>query len=303
MSLVEDFDQLTVDNIADFIRVGKEEHLQLDFKTINNPSLSNRDDRKNLAKCISGFANSAGGIVIWGVDARANAQGIDCAIGVVEINQLRLFVSRLNEFSSQSASPVVDGVRHRAIEMADDRGYAATLVPESESGPHMAKLGEDRYYKRNGQQFYRMEHFDLEDMFGRRQRPDLNIILTNRREPNSPNHEQLEFTILNVGRAIARHVGFFAEMRGAVVVRVDRIENVSHLNEGRQNFSYANDVNVFHPSGVSTRVGSVVFQRTNADADVSISINYYCEHMKPKRESILLRPEPPLILPIPVEAP
>ena len=30
----------------------------------------------------------------------------------------------------------------------------------------MAKLGEDRYYKRSGDSFRKMEHFDLEDMFG-----------------------------------------------------------------------------------------------------------------------------------------
>ena len=39
----------------------------------------------------------------------------------------------------------------------------------------MAKLGEDRYYKRSGDSFYRMEHFDLEDMFGRRKRPVLSL--------------------------------------------------------------------------------------------------------------------------------
>lgn len=39
----------------------------------------------------------------------------------------------------------------------------------------MAKLGEDRYYKRSGASFYRMEHFDLEDMFGRRKKPSLNL--------------------------------------------------------------------------------------------------------------------------------
>jgi hypothetical protein len=37
----------------------------------------------------------------------------------------------------------------------------------------MAKLGEDRYYKRSGDTFYKMEHFDLEDMFGRRKKPML----------------------------------------------------------------------------------------------------------------------------------
>ncbi len=301
MSLAESFDQLTVGDIAEFIRVGKEEHLQLDFKTINNPNFTARDDRKNLAKCISGFANSAGGVVIWGVDARENAQGIDCAVATAEINQLRLFIARLNEFSGQSASPVVDGIRHKAIETAGDRGYAVTLVPESGSGPHMAKLGEDRYYKRPGHQFYRMEHFDLEDMFGRRQRPDLSITINNRREPNNPDHEQLEVMILNVGRAVARHVGFFAEMQGATIVRARQILNVSHLNDGRQVFNYTNNTDVFHPNRVANRIGTVVFQRTNVDEDVSITFTYYCERMKPKKDSISLRPEPPAVPPNPIE--
>ena len=41
----------------------------------------------------------------------------------------------------------------------------------------MAKAGEDRYYKRSGASFYRMEHFDLEDMFGRRLKPKLNTVV------------------------------------------------------------------------------------------------------------------------------
>jgi hypothetical protein len=47
----------------------------------------------------------------------------------------------------------------------DDRGFAATFVPASDGGPHMAKLGVDRYIKRSGSQFL--------DMFGRRRRPQL----------------------------------------------------------------------------------------------------------------------------------
>jgi hypothetical protein len=37
----------------------------------------------------------------------------------------------------------------------------------------MAKGGVDRYFKRSGAGFYRMEHFDIEDMFGRRKKAKL----------------------------------------------------------------------------------------------------------------------------------
>src|SRR5262249_33289270 len=131
-----------------------------------------REDRKIFAQCISGFANSSGGIIVWGVDARQQ-DGVDYARERKEIEQLERFVSKLNEFTGQAVSPVADGIRHKAIETEGGRGFAATIVPESDSGPHMAKLGEDRYYKRSGTSFLRMEHFDLEDMFGRRPRPKL----------------------------------------------------------------------------------------------------------------------------------
>ncbi len=72
-------------------------------------------------------------------------------------------------------SPVVDGVRHRALHVESDRGFLVTLVPESPRGPHMAKSGEDRYFKRSGDSFIRMEHFDVQDMFGRRARPYLQL--------------------------------------------------------------------------------------------------------------------------------
>lgn len=119
MNLAELFDQLTVFDMTEFVRLRKEEHLQLDFKTVNDSSID-KDDRKNLAKYISGFANSAGGIIVWGIDARRDSHGIDCAIDAPQINQLGQFVARLNELSGQSTSPVVDGVRHKAIETSSD---------------------------------------------------------------------------------------------------------------------------------------------------------------------------------------
>jgi hypothetical protein len=39
----------------------------------------------------------------------------------------------------------------------------------------MAKLGEDRYYKRSGDRFYKIEHFDVADMFDRHRAPVLQV--------------------------------------------------------------------------------------------------------------------------------
>lgn len=178
-SLVELFDSLETDRIAEYIRTQQEEHLLLDFKTITRSDLSGSDDRKNLAKALSGFANSDGGLIVWGVEARKlKPDGPDCASGEKEIDNLPTFVSRLNEFTGSFVRPLVEGVRHRALPTKEARGFAVTIVPESDAGPHMALGGEGRYYKRSGSSFYPMEHFDIEDMFGRRRKPRFEVEFT-----------------------------------------------------------------------------------------------------------------------------
>lgn len=174
MDLVAEFEQLSASALDKYVTSQQEENLHLEFKTIGKRELT-RDDRKNFATALSAFANSDGGIVIWGVVAKRNEDGIDCASAVVGVESGEMLVAQLNEFTGSSTPPVVDGVRHRAISFPDGRHCVASLIPASDSGPHMAKAGEDRYFKRSGASCYRMEHFDLEDMFGRRKRPDLKL--------------------------------------------------------------------------------------------------------------------------------
>ncbi len=191
------------------IRDRKGEDLHLDFKTVGSADLDRRDDRKNLAIAVAGFANADGGLLVWGVDARPDRDGIDCAVEKQPIRPLTRFLARLNQLTADAASPVVDGVVHREIPLiGEDVGFAATLVPRSDSGPHMAKLGEDRYYKRSGSSFVRMEHFDVEDMFGRRPRAVINLThrVVRGGEPGFPHYwnARVILGIGNAGRGVAR---------------------------------------------------------------------------------------------------
>jgi len=294
MDLNETFERLAVDQISEFVRLGQEENLHLEFKTIANSNLRGGDDKRNLAKCISGFANSSGGIIVWGVDARKNAQGIDCASATKEIVSPRIFVSRLNELTGEAVSPVVDGIRHKTIEITPDLGFAATLVPESDSGPYMAKLGDDRYYKRSGDSFYRLEHFDLEDMFGRRQRPRLLVRLNNLLFSADNTQELLRFTLQNMGRAIAKHVGFFVKLENVEIVDVsgDSLQNVSHLNEGRTMISYTNELGVIHPNGIGIFAGHIQFRRKKIGENVIVNVTSYCENALVQTATVVLAPLP-----------
>jgi hypothetical protein len=294
MALQEQYDALTVDEVAQLIAQGQEEHLQLEFKTTKADM--NRGDRRELAKCISGFANSSGGIIVWGVVARQNGQGIDCATAPEEIEPVRLLLARLNEHTGRAASPIVDGIRHKILETSPNRGYAVTLVPESLSGPHMAKLGEDRYYKRSGASFYKMEHFDLEDMFGRRPKPDLHLTAIPM-DGLGDERERVAFGLQNRGRALAKHVGFVAAFNNANIKNVSGppMANVTSLNNDKATVSFEDNAGVVHPLETAmTNVGWAAFTRLDRTRAVRVEVTWYCEHM-PARQEVFELPPPPLV--------
>ncbi len=174
MTIEEQFESLDVRTVERYVAERKSETLQLDFKTVADQPMRNTDDKKNFAKALSGFANSDGGIVVWGVQTDKVAD-VDVAVSERPVPNVQALEGRLLELESEAVSPSVDGVRHKALQRPDGSGFAATLVLASDRGPHMAKLGEDRYYKRSGTSFRRCEHFDLDDMFGRRPKPKLSL--------------------------------------------------------------------------------------------------------------------------------
>jgi hypothetical protein len=186
-----------------FVQDKREEDLYLEFKQLtapdHQPGRLVKEDRKNFAKAVSGFANSAGGVLVWGIIARKD-DGVDAAQELRPIPRVDQVKGELLSHTGEAASPIVDGITHRAIALRNGSGFIVTYVPASDVGPHMAKLGENRYYKRSGDSFYPMEHFDIADMFGKRARPDLVIAL----RPLDSTGTDVMLGLKNVGRGIAR---------------------------------------------------------------------------------------------------
>lgn len=236
MDLEKFYRRINKKMIEDFIKYKQEEHLNLEFKTVSKADFSDKNDRKNFAKSLAGFANSDGGIIVWGVKAK-KFKGIDCAYDTKEIQPLPQFVSRLNELTGELVKPIVEGIRHKRIPPKGDKGFAVTLVPESDAGPHMAMRHEGRHYKRSGDSFLPMEHYDIEDMFGRRKKPKLSLNLDIQRgyRISGPQPTRLECRIFvgieNKGRGIAKHVALAIEVNHPYALK-----KLSEYPRGRHDF-------------------------------------------------------------------
>ena len=184
-SVAAEIEWLGEESAAAVVRrwLGHPEDLYLDFKTKDPKGPSQRasvNDRRNLAKAISGFGNSDGGLIVWGVDAKPAPNGEDVGSDLKPIDGLAIFHSDLNDLIRNATKPTVPGViNYRVIEdKPADRGYVVTFVPPGTHPPCRAEFDNNNHvYKRAGSQFYPMEPYDLRDVIFRQNYPKLEVEL------------------------------------------------------------------------------------------------------------------------------
>jgi hypothetical protein len=162
--------------IKEFILTRKAEELFLDFKrSANNGDGESLNviDRNNLQKAISGFGNSEGGIIVWGIDCSRDFDGSDVANAEHPITDVKRFVSWLNGAISGCTIPPHTGVQNHFLEIDDKgKGFVVTYIPKSENTPHQ-EINSRRYYIRAGSSFMPTPHDVLAGMFGKRPQPNI----------------------------------------------------------------------------------------------------------------------------------
>jgi hypothetical protein len=160
---------------------GQSEGLDFDCKCKKTPGNGSfeKEDRQNLGKALSAFANSMGGLLLWGVDARRDAiSGLDVVRDFHPITDLRRFESEAHALSSEALMPRINNVAIEAIEepVGSGVGYLAIYVERSDRRPHYCQVKDVRgYYRRALSSSRMMEHFEIEDAFKRFQVPELEL--------------------------------------------------------------------------------------------------------------------------------
>ncbi|SED78932.1 Putative DNA-binding domain-containing protein [Rhizobiales bacterium GAS188] len=152
--------------------LGNEEAVDFDCKLKSDATapMLNRDDKGNLGRTLSAFANSAGGLLLWGVDARPDpAAQIDRIVAFHPISQLARFKHELERHSTEAVMPRLANIAITAVPDtgSSDQGFVAMYVERSERRPHRCELVEKGYFRRAGSTTRMMEHFEIEDAFNR----------------------------------------------------------------------------------------------------------------------------------------
>ena len=188
MSRAEDIFQKLIyfgeEAIDDFILNFQTEELFLDFKqSINlgkNGMTLHKDDRKNLAKAISGFGNSEGGVIIWGIKCNNDPVIGDVACEKVKVKNVYRYLSWIENAISGCTIPSHNRVRNHIISVdKKGDGYLATYIPKSEVAPLMTTTG-STIYIRSGSNNVPAPYAVIAGMFGRRPQPNIELVIADK---------------------------------------------------------------------------------------------------------------------------
>ncbi|KAB7782148.1 AlbA family DNA-binding domain-containing protein [Methylorubrum populi] len=188
-----------------------EEDLYLDFKRKGTPAHGNfsGDDKRIFAKALSGFSNSDGGLLVFGVDCRTGADGVDCVQGLEPVAEIERFASEARNMVASLLSPRNNAIEIHPVTSDVDAGagYLLVWVPRSEQRPHQSRAaGEFKYYKRNGRDFHAMEHYEVEDAFRTQSAPELCLEFNERGHTASGSRREqvVAVRLRNISRNIAK---------------------------------------------------------------------------------------------------
>jgi hypothetical protein len=161
-------------DVNDLILNQIQESLVLDYKRCDALQRDGERTKIELSKDVSAFANSAGGILVYGVEEdKHNPTQIDKGYDPDEITK-----EWIEQVINSKIQRRIDGIRINQIKLSGTRigkVIYAVYIPPSPHAPHMA--ADHRFYKRFNFQSIAMEEYEVRDVSRRLESPDLYVTL------------------------------------------------------------------------------------------------------------------------------
>lgn len=158
-----------IDDIIALIDNDAEESVHLDFKAAGSLS---KDDKKKaeIAKDVSAFANSDGGIIVYGIEEQEHKAH---ALSYIDGNTYTK--EWLEQVIQDNIQRRIEGLEIFPIRYNGDitKSIYIVKIPRSSNTPHMS--ADKCYYKRNNFRSVKMEEYEVRDLFYRESTPNLKI--------------------------------------------------------------------------------------------------------------------------------
>ena len=214
----------TESRLQNFITGEIEESLTLEYKAAEALD-RNETKKKEITKDVSAMANSAGGVLIYGISEFGDAERRHLPEKITPVDR-RKYPREWVEQIIQAIRPRIDGIVIHSINLSSGESDVAFVieVPQSNTA-HQAS--DHRYYKRFNFQAVPMEDYEIRDVMFREQTP--NIALNFLIQITDDARWSLVIQALNNGSAFAQYVAVFLD---APVPILQNIENRMNIKDG-----------------------------------------------------------------------
>ena len=189
-----------------------EENKHLDYKGAG--AIHNSDGKKKeISKDVSAFANSDGGIIIYGIREYDSSEKKHLPEKLDPIDRKTFSKEWLENIITGNISPIIEDITIHSVTIDEERNECAYVVEIGKSNTaHQAK--DNRYYKRREFKSTPMEDWEVKDVINRSAKPVIEIVLI--AKSNSfvervltKTNNQIKLMIRNTGNSAVNHINCY----------------------------------------------------------------------------------------------
>src|SRR5215213_4261122 len=292
----------TESRLQNFITSEIEESLTLEYKAAEALD-RNETKKKEITKDVSAMANSAGGILIYGISEYGDPERRHLPERITPVDR-RTYPREWVEQIIQAIRPRIDGIVIHSVNLSSGENDVAFVieVPQSNTA-HQAS--DHRYYKRFNFQAVPMEDYEIRDVMFREQTPNimLNFLIEITRvaaeEGNKINYN-LIVQARNSGSAFAQYVAVFLDAPVPILQSIENKMNVkdggrfyrhrlTNLNQEYADEQFRSNFPLLRSMSMSWKIPlNENFDRYGAQ-NLALKWKIYADNALPKEGRILLR--------------
>ena len=155
-----------------YIDEGIEESLTIEYKS--GEALVKANGRaKEIAKDVSAMANSAGGVIIYGISEEETGPLRYRPVALSPVNRRECSKETLEQIISSNIQPRISGIKIFPVPLHSDPSHVvyAVSIPQSDTVHQVSST--KRYYKRFNFESVPMEDYEIRDVLNRAAHPDI----------------------------------------------------------------------------------------------------------------------------------
>jgi hypothetical protein len=167
----------TLDKINQYITDGIEENIHLDYKGAGSIAKSG-EKKKEISKDVSAFANSDGGVIIYGVREFDDSDKNHLPEKIDTINANEFSKEWLEQVINSTISPTIQNVLITPIQVGDKKDNSVIYVVEIPKSNTAHQMNDKRYYRRYNFQSIAMEDWEIKDIINRLSKTQVKLHFT-----------------------------------------------------------------------------------------------------------------------------